>query len=155
MQFKVISGGQTGVDRGALDAAIAVGFPYGGLIPKGRIAEDGIIPLRYHLTETESSDYSFRTEQNVLHSDATLILSHMPVSGGTEFTVKCCLLHLKEHMVIDLAVADSWNQRKIIEWLKKTTPHTLNIAGPRESKYPGIYEKTKRLLERVFLDLFY
>lgn len=150
MQFKVISGGQTGVDRGALDAAIAIGFPYGGLIPKGRVAEDGIIPLKYQLTEAESSDYSFRTEKNVLQSDATLILSYLPLSAGTKFTMECCVRHQKEHLIVDLSVADSWNQEKIVSWLMKINPATLNVAGPRESKYPGIHERSKTLLEKVF-----
>jgi hypothetical protein len=85
--FKIISGGQTGVDRAALDAALALNIPCGGWCPKGRKAEDGPIPERYPLQETSSADYRVRTEKNVTDSDGTLILTRGPVTGGTAYTV--------------------------------------------------------------------
>ncbi len=153
-RIKIISGGQTGVDRAALDAAIAVGLPYGGFIPKGRMAEDGPISEKYRdLTETDRSEYIYRTEKNVIHSDATLILGYVPMSGGTEATNKFCHLHKKTHIFIDLDDTDKNNIQKILVWLKKTQPKILNIAGPRESNYPGIYKKVRALLEKAFGDL--
>ncbi|MEM8679348.1 MAG: putative molybdenum carrier protein, partial [Planctomycetota bacterium] len=83
---KVVSGGQTGVDRGALDAAIYLGLPHGGWCPRGRLAEDGVIPARYELQETTAPQYAVRTEKNVIDSDATLILHSGPLSGGTKYT---------------------------------------------------------------------
>src|SRR5688572_12994856 len=83
---RIVSGGQTGVDRGALDAAIALGIEHGGWCPRGRLAEDGQIPRRYQLTETKTSKYRERTERNVLDSDGTLILFRALLSGGTELT---------------------------------------------------------------------
>lgn len=76
------------------------------------------------------------------------------MSGGTKFTKECCERHQKAYLVVDLAVADTWNQKKMTEWITKTQPHALNIAGPRESKYPGIHERSKTLLEKVFKIVF-
>lgn len=149
LRMTIVSGGQTGVDRAALDAAISVGIPYGGFIPKGRLSEDGTVPSKYQMTETESADYPFRTEQNVIHSDATLILTYLPLSGGTGFTKECCQKHRKKHLLVDLSAADDENLGKIVEWLKKIHSTVLNIAGPRESKCPGIYEKARKLLEKA------
>ena len=100
--MKIISGGQTGVDRGALDAAIALDIPHGGSCPKGRLAEDGRIPDRYLLTETDSREYFVRTERNILDSDATLILCHGHISGGTEFTLRMAEQHGRPVKVVDL-----------------------------------------------------
>src|SRR3989338_2007477 len=102
MKIKIVSGGQTGVDRAALDAAIAIGLSYGGVIPKGRLAEDGKVPDTYQLTEAENPAYEYRTEQNVIHSDATLILGYLPMSGGTSLTNDFCHKHSKPHLFIDL-----------------------------------------------------
>ncbi|MFN9985084.1 MAG: putative molybdenum carrier protein, partial [Pirellula sp.] len=87
---KIISGGQTGVDRAALDAAIELGIPHGGWCPRGRRAEDGAIPTRYQLKEIEGIDYSERTRRNILESDATLILTSGPLQGGTLLTFNLC-----------------------------------------------------------------
>ena len=103
--MKIISGGQTGVDRGALDAAMELGIPHGGWCPRGRTAEDGRIPDRYQLRETDSPDYSFRTEQNVLDSDATLILYRGRIAGGTELTLRLARQHGRPHLVVDLDAA--------------------------------------------------
>ena len=89
--MKIISGGQTGVDRGALDAAVETGIECGGTCPAGRIAEDGIIPEKYPLTELDSTVYSDRTRKNVIDSDATLIVHFGQLAGGTAFTRQCCI----------------------------------------------------------------
>jgi hypothetical protein len=87
-ELTIVSGGQTGVDRAALDWAIEKGWPHGGYCPKDRIAEDGMIPIKYNLKETKSSKYPVRTRLNIIHSDATLILSPLPLTGGTALTAK-------------------------------------------------------------------
>src|SRR6516162_4541079 len=88
--FSVVSGGQTGVDRGALDAALGLGVPCGGWCPDGRRAEDGVIPARYPVTELRGAGYEERTHKNVEDSDGTLIITFGQVSGGTARTLEVC-----------------------------------------------------------------
>ncbi|MBI2646704.1 MAG: putative molybdenum carrier protein, partial [Deltaproteobacteria bacterium] len=128
MNLKIVSGGQTGVDRAALDAAIEVGLPYGGIIPKNRLAEDGKVPEKYQLTESDNPTYEYRTEQNVIHSDATLILGYLPMTGGTSLTNDFCHKHAKPHLFIDLKQPHP--KQKILDWIKTIQPKVLNIAGP-------------------------
>jgi hypothetical protein len=137
---KIISGGQTGVDRAALDVALALGLPHGGWCPHGRWAEDGLIDGRYQLAETPSADPAQRTEWNVRSADAMLILSSGPLTGGTDLTRCLTLEHGKPLLVIDLAAAppDAAAQA-IAAWLAATPIATLNIAGPRASEAPGVY----------------
>ena len=79
---KIISGGQTGADQAALDFAIDRGIPHGGWVPKGRKTETGMLPEKYQLKEMETASYSKRTEQNVIDSDGTFIISHGTLTGG-------------------------------------------------------------------------
>ncbi|MFC1885069.1 putative molybdenum carrier protein [Thermodesulfobacteriota bacterium] len=152
---KIISGGQTGVDRAALDAAIEAGIPHGGWVPKGRKAEDGVIPLTYNLTELDKGGYAARTEKNVLDSDGTLIITSGAMDNGTVFTRELVVLYKKPLLSIDVAESDllKWTD-KIVSWVKANKIYVLNVAGPRNSKKPGIYEKTKRFLNSVFKDLY-
>jgi hypothetical protein len=145
---KIVSGGQTGVDRGALDAAIELGIPHGGWCPRGRLAEDGPIPDRYRLTETESAEYSVRTERNVLDSDATLILFRGELSGGTELTRRLAKRHRKPCLVVDLDAPPE--SEAIRHWLLESRVETLNVAGPRESQNLGIAADARRFLETLF-----
>ncbi len=145
---RVISGGQTGVDRAALDAAMAAGIPVGGWCPKGRRAEDGPIDPRYPLVETESADYRERTERNVRDADATLILSPTPLTGGTLATARACRKWNKPFEIVDPWAPDA--AARIRAWLRARKPQTLNIAGPRESQRPGIGEQVRKLLAEVF-----
>ena len=144
----VVSGGQTGVDRGALDAAIELGIPHAGKCPRGRIAEDGRIPDRYELEETESRRYSVRTELNVIESDGTLILYYGKLSGGTEFTRRMAIKNRKPHFLFDFTQPPEYAE--VIAWLNEHIVETLNCAGPRESSCPGIGSLTRQLC----LDLF-
>ncbi len=144
---KIVSGGQTGVDRGALDAAIALRIPHGGWCPRGRLAEDGTIPDRYGLTETESPQYAVRTERNVLDSDATLILCRGQPVGGTLLTLQLAQRHGRAHLVVDLVGLP--NLVAIRRWLAEVRPAVLNLAGPRESQCPGIGREAKELLLRI------
>lgn len=147
MPTLIVSGGQTGVDRGALDVAIDLGIPHGGWCPKGRLSEDGSIPSRYDLTEHESSAYPARTEQNVIDSDATLILYEGRLGGGSLLTKRLAGKHGKPHLTIKLR-ADSLNS--VRRWLEEFKPAKLNVAGPRESTSPGIEARTAVFLHQAF-----
>ena len=140
----VVSGGQTGVDRAALDVAIELNIPHAGFCPRGRRAEDGRIPTLYRLTETESAQYHVRTEQNVLVAQATLIFCRGPLSGGTKLTQRMAAQHRRPCLVIDLNSPPRAVQ--IAAWLAEHGQGTLNIAGPRESQCPGIEQEARELL---------
>jgi hypothetical protein len=146
--MKIISGGQTGVDRGALDAAIALGIPHGGWCPRGRLAEDGRIPARYVLSETDSPEYWVRTEQNVMDSDATLILCRRPEgtrpTGGTELTLRMADRHGRPCLVVNLDRPG--HLEEVRRWLQDHEVKVLNVAGPRESQSPGIAAQAKQFL---------
>ncbi|MCZ6836201.1 MAG: putative molybdenum carrier protein [Planctomycetota bacterium] len=137
---KIVSGGQSGVDRAALDASLECGIPIGGWCPRGRKAEDGDIDSKYPLCETKTTGYSDRTEFNVRDSDGTLIITSGPLKGGTSLTASLARQYEKPCLVID--PDESASIETIHAWLIANKIQTLNIAGPRESGCPGIYEKT-------------
>lgn len=145
---KIISGGQTGVDRAALDVAMSLGIPCGGWCPAGRKATDGVIPYKYPLRETATGEYSVRTEWNVRDSDATLIINSGRLEGGTEVTARMAVTQGKPYLIVQLEAEDAANA--IIVWLADVQPAILNIAGPRETKRPGIYSQTVKLIHAVF-----
>jgi hypothetical protein len=146
---KIVSGGQTGVDRAALDAALELGIPCGGWCPRYRSAEDGRISQRYPLEETATSDPSIRTELNVLHSDGTLILTWGEPTGGTLLTLLCARHHRKPHLRVNLEAPQAIEL--IYQWLDSLNIQILNIAGPRESHHPGtIYAQSKKLIMELF-----
>lgn len=149
---KVISGGQAGVDRAALDAAIAVGIPHGGWCPRGRLAEDGPIDSRYGLQEAEGG-YRQRTRLNVLESARTLLLNEGALSGGTALTQDFARRFGKPHLLIQL---DDERPEvavyRVMKWLGECDAGVLNVAGPGERKRPGIHGRALSLLVSV-LDL--
>lgn len=145
---KIVSGGQTGVDRAALDVALALGIHCGGWCPKGRRAEDGVIPAHYPLTETTSKDYRIRTKRNVRDSDGTLILMRGSVSGGTALTRRLAQQMDKPCFVVDLSQRPRSDD--VLAWLASNNIHVLNIAGPRESNQPDICHQAKKFLRRIF-----
>ena len=145
---KVVSGGQTGVDRAGLDAAMAIGIPIGGYCPKGRLAEDGTVPDIYPLIEMHSASYTSRTEQNVIDSDGTLVLNLGKLSGGTKRTVEFAIKHSRPYLTIQME--EKPEVTAVIEWIQQNSICTLNIAGPRESKCPGIYMIVEAYLQKVF-----
>jgi hypothetical protein len=144
---KIISGGQTGVDRAALDVALELGIPCGGWCPQGRKAEDGPIDPKYPLKETLSPNYQHRTEKNLREADGTLILTKGPVSGGTSFTIQLAIEYRKPHLIIDLD--DKLGPLMVRDWGEKNQIEVLNVAGPRESKVPGIHDRTVDFLKKV------
>lgn len=144
---KVVSGGQTGVDRAALDVALELSFPCGGWCPHGRLAEDGPLDSIYPLTETPSCDYAERTEWNVRDSDATLVLHQGHLSGGTTFTVELAHERNKPCLILDLTQRPA--PEMVLEWAKQHRIRILNVAGPRESGSPGIYGEALRFLRKL------
>jgi hypothetical protein len=148
---KIISGGQTGADRAALDFAIDNDIPHGGWVPKGRLAEDGFISNRYDVIEIDSPDYNVRTEKNIVDSDGTLILSHGELTGGSALTKSLARKHKRPCLHIDLNdVAEFEAAVEIMNWITQHGVETLNVAGSRASKDPGIYNTTLNILETVF-----
>jgi hypothetical protein len=146
MIARLVSGGQTGVDRAALDAALKLGVACGGCCPKGRKAEDGPIPNRYPLAETPSSGYSQRTRWNVRDSGGTLILTWGEPTGGTLLTVNECRRAGKPHLVLDLADEGGLDDATASarEWVGATLPGgVLNVAGPRSSRDAAVYGRAR------------
>ncbi|HEY6823084.1 MAG TPA: putative molybdenum carrier protein [Steroidobacteraceae bacterium] len=135
--FRVISGGQTGVDRGALDAALDLGVSCGGWCPDGRRAEDGIIPARYPLTELDGAGYDERTRRNVADSDDTLIITFGPASGGTARTIAACRELGRPHLIIDgSTVAPEHAAGEAVSFVREKGIARLNVAGPRARGEP-------------------
>jgi hypothetical protein len=147
---RVITGGQTGVDRAALDWAINRRIEHGGWCPRGRRAEDGPIAMRYQLVETESPGYAERTKRNVRESDATLILITGVLEGGSLLTKRIAAGAGKPCLVAHLDAQDPAAElRRILEWLGGDAFLALNIAGPRERSRPGIYAMTYAFLQQL------
>ena len=155
MLKKIISGGQTGADQAALDVAIKLGIPHGGWIPRGRKTEAGVLDAKYKLNEMKTFDYNKRTEQNVIDSDGTLIISHGRLTGGSDYTREMTLLHHCPWLHIDLNKTDAFQAaEKIKSWITENDIEVLNVAGSRASKDPAIYQATVDIMETVFyLDL--
>lgn len=148
---KIVSGGQTGVDRAALDAAMARELPVGGWCPKGRRAEDGQVPEKYPLTETPTAAYEQRTARNVRDSDGTLIITRGQLEGGTALTRTEAerqgrpVLHVRTSDIVPVPMIRAWGEENNIR--------VLNIAGPRASEEAGIYEQARTLLDTLLREL--
>ena len=150
MITRILSGGQTGADRAALDFAIKHHIPHGGWVPKGRKTEDGTLDQKYQLQKMPTDEYSKRTEKNIVDSDATLILSHASLTGGSALTQSLADKHGKPCIHIDLSKVDIRKAVLIINiWIQRYKIKVLNVAGPRASKDLKIYQATIDLLEAV------
>ena len=148
---RIVSGGQTGVDRASLDVAIKLGIDHGGWIPRGRLTESGALPQKYHLTETSSSQYSERTEKNVVAAEGTLIISHGPLTGGSGYTREMAVKHGRPWLHMDLNQMAAFHAATAINnWILQKEIEILNVAGPRASEDPGIYQDTLNILESVY-----
>jgi hypothetical protein len=152
----IVSGGQTGVDRAALDVAIKLRIHHGGWCPHNRIAEDGLIPITYNLKEVPATSsmnpadydcYKQRTELNAIDSDGTLIILEGNPIGGTSYTIDMLLKHKKPHFIYDLAI--NFFCEDIAEWIIENKIRKLNVAGPRESQAPGIYKRSFCIMEHA------
>ena len=150
MLRKIISGGQTGVDRGALDAALDAGFACGGSCPKGRRAEDGPIHPRYPLTEMPGVEYRPRTRQNVVDGDGTLILFWRELTGGTRETLLIAEALGKPVLTLDLAAKSIPHAAvEAAAFVELTRIATLNVAGPRESSHRGAAAAARALVSAL------
>jgi hypothetical protein len=145
--IKIISGGQTGVDRAALDAAMATGLTVGGWCPKKRKSEDGTIPEVYPLTETPGSSYPVRTAWNVRDADGTLILWRGEASRGTSLTIAKARQLKKPLHLLDLTLPRA--PAVVADWIREHSIQVLNVAGPRESESPGIYEAARKVMREI------
>ncbi len=148
--MKIISGGQTGVDRAALDVALQHGIACGGWCPSGRLDEYGKIPARYPVQELRQGDYSARTRQNVSESHGTVIIYDRQLSGGSAETVRFCRELNRPHQLIDTSAVSAETAADLIrDFLAKHKIDILNIAGPRQSQWPEGYDYAVRTLEKL------
>ena len=148
---KIVSGGQTGADRGGLDAAIELDFPHGGWCPKGRYAEDGKIPEKYNQDELYSRFYAHRTEQNVIGSDATVIFTYGQPRGGSLRTAQFANTHNKPYIWIDMRNDNHTAAETLILWLNelRNSQVVLNVAGSRGSSYPDLQQRVCEIVIKV------
>lgn len=148
--LRIISGGQTGVDRGALDAALDLGVECGGWCPAGRLAEDGIIPERYPVIELEDGGYAERTAQNVMDSDGTLIISNDEPMGGTRETIERCIEKGKPYLIIKYRETSTPEAKgKALKFLQNRYIRRLNVAGPRASQWPEGHALTYQIMSAI------
>jgi len=148
IEITIISGGQSGVDRAALDFALSNKLSCRGWCPKGRWAEDGVISERYPLQETDSANPKIRTEKNIQQSDGTMVLHGGEMDEGAAFTIEFCIINDKPVLEIDLS--EQFDLARAERWLIEHNIRILNIAGPRESNAPGIYSVTRKFLRLLF-----
>jgi len=149
MSITIISGGQTGVDRGALDAALSLGTPCGVWCPEGRLAEDGVIPDIYPLQVLEGSGYRKRTKKNVMDSDATVIIyfEYIYPKDGTELTLLECAKVNKPYLLIDASeLSIERAAQRVLLFAQKHQVTRLNIAGPKGSSLPMLHGYTQSVI---------
>ena len=144
-----MSGGQTGVDRAALDIAREFRIAAAGWCPQGRRAEDGRLQECYPLKETPTAEYAQRTEWNIRDSDGTLVLTRGRPSDGTAFTIEVAKRLGKPCLVLD--VTENLDASQVGAWARTHQVRVLNVAGPRESKCPGIYQQASTFLRQVLV----
>ncbi len=149
---RIVSGGQTGADRAALDFSIKFGIPHGGWIPKGRLAEDGPLPEEYQLEELPTGSHPALTEKNVVDSDGTLIFSRGRPTGDTDYARKMVLKHGKQLLHVDLSSTAAFAAASLIlSWIEMQHIKIMNVAGPRASKDSDIYGDVFKVLSTAYM----
>lgn len=152
--IKIISGAQTGVDRAALDAALAFGVPCGGWVPTGRLDEDGVIPSYYPVQELKDGGYRQRTIQNLCDADGTLIIYFAQLEGGTEQTLFRCIKLHRPYLLIDGSeVRMERAVELVLQFIHARGLRSLNVAGPRGSRRPEGYDYTLAVISSLFTQL--
>lgn len=155
MLKKIISGGQTGADRAALDVAIKFNIEHGGWIPKGRKTEKGPLSKKYQLLELKTSDYRERTKQNIIDSHGTAIISRGKLTGGSKLTQSFAIVVGRPNCYLDLLTTEEFEAAIILKsFILENNIQILNVAGPRLSHHPGIYMDVKTILETMLYLLF-
>lgn len=150
-QLKIVSGGQTGADRAALDWAIANSVPHGGWCPKGGRAEDGVIPAAYALQETPSRNYLQRTEWNARDSDGTVVFSLAPeLTGGSLRTVNLARKHARPCLRLSAELHREDAPALLRDFIQRHGIRVLNVAGPRASKEPSVGQFVREVLDKAF-----
>jgi hypothetical protein len=151
---KIISGGQTGADRAALDFAIQHAIPHGGWVPKGRKAEYTRIPDSYQLQEMPTDSYRARTEQNVIDSNGTVIISHGKLTGrsGSVYTAEMARKHGRPRLHLNMVKLSIEQAAQVLRsWIAENKIEVLNVAGPRQSEDPRIYDTTLEILQAALI----
>lgn len=152
---KIISGGQTGADRAALDVAIKLNIKHGGWIPKGRKTEAGPLPEKYHLIEMPTDDYRERTQKNIIESQGTVIISRAELTGGSKLTQSYAKVIGRPYCSLNLTYTEEYEASEILKsFILENGIEVLNVAGPRLSQQPWIYQDVKTVLEVTFFQLF-
>jgi predicted Rossmann-fold nucleotide-binding protein len=152
---KIISGGQTGADRAGLDCARMLGITTGGWCPRGRRAEDGMVPPEYPMRETQETDYRIRTQKNIEEADGTIVFidGSITVESGSALTVRRCVRMGKPHMLLDLSVWSTEDAAKSVRaFVRGQNVRVLNVAGSRASLAPKIWQKVVDVLKRAFTE---
>ncbi|WP_163709239.1 putative molybdenum carrier protein [Mangrovibacterium lignilyticum] len=151
----IISGGQTGVDRGALDACLELEFPCGGWCPAGRAAEDGPIPPRYPMIELQSPYYDDRTRRNIVESEATLIIYDGKLTGGTLLTANYAKQIGRPVFIFELSpFFIDRTMEDLIDFLEAYQVETLNVAGPRASLWDKAHETSRHIIKVLLSKLY-
>ena len=149
--MRIISGAQTGVDRAALDEAMAIGLPVSGWCPQGRRAEDGVIPARYPVEELAQAGYRQRTRKNVMDSDGTAIFYVEYPTGGTQLTLKYCIDAKRPYLLIDVReLSVERAARRLAKFIGDNAIGVLNVAGPRAGGAPTAYAYVRQAMRLCF-----
>ena len=148
---KIVSGGQTGADQGALAACVQKKFPYGGWVPKGRRTEKGKVPQKFRMRQHWSRHYPPRTERNVVDSDGTVVFTFGKPDGGSRLTIDFAKKHGRPWLAVDLTRPREEAVAAVVRWIRRRLPEgaVLNVAGSRRSKAPGIHMAVKKVMGEV------
>jgi len=152
-RLKVISGGQSGVERMALDVAAQLGFPTGGWCPAGRMSDDGPIPASYPLIETRAVEPHVRTQRNVETSSATVLFTFGTPTGSTRYTVEVARSMVRPHLILDLSDGTVDPVAQLYAWIIAIGPRVLNVTGPRDGSAPGLAVRAAEVLRIVLAAL--